>query len=249
MTSDSINLDQVSRELRSPALVIQNKGIIPMTTLSRLAAIAACCLCTGTIQAACLQDLGSLNDRYGDIHPSPPAQKRLWTEKKTALMLDDRGKEDLCHALVEDMGEQLDSLQRLKKISPPVHYDQDARQPVTDVEHLFRAGDIIGTPVINTASENLGIIEAVTFESRSGRIRYVVMDTGRLLDTEPTPVAIPWNRLSWIEGERVFVADTGRDSLRRAPDIGDYDWPDSVDSSWMKSSTAGAGDPRRRPRE
>jgi sporulation protein YlmC with PRC-barrel domain len=219
-----------------------------MSLSARLAAIAACCLCAGAVQAACLQELRSLAAEYGDIHPSAAAQKRLWTEKKTALMLNDRGKPALCHDLIKDMQEQLAELQRLDKISPPGHFEQDARQPVTDVEHLFRADDIIGTPVINTSNERLGIIEALTFESMSGRIRYVVIDSGRLLDAESRPVAIPWNKLSWIEGEHVFVVDTDRASLQQAPAIGDYDWPDSVDSSWMR----GADNPenlRRRPRE
>jgi|GEM_PF-6279291 len=212
----------------------------------RLAAALSLFVCISGVQAACVQDLQNLDSRYGDIRLTPLQQKRIWHEKNAALTLNKRGKADLCHDLIQDIGTQLRDLGKLDKDNPPVKYEQNARKPVSDTEHLFKAADIIGSPVINLSNDMLGIIEAVTFESMTGKISYVVMDSGHLLDTEPSPVAIPWDKLSWIDGEHVFVVDSSGNSLKRAPQIGANDWPDSVDSSWI-----GAGDDsaRDRPRE
>lgn len=218
-----------------------------MTPTVRLAVSLILFACMCGVQAACVQDLQNLDSRYGDIRLAPAQQKRIWHEKNAALALNRRGQADLCHDLIRDLGTRLQDLARLDKDSPPVHYEQNARKPVTDTEHLFKAADIIGSPVINLSSDVLGIIEAVTFESMSGKIAYVVMDSGHLLDTEPSPVAIPWNKLSWIDGEQVFVVDSSGTSLKEAPQIGANDWPDSVDSSWIGSGDYSARD--HRPRE
>lgn len=214
-----------------------------MNLSARLAASIVLFGCVCGVQAACVQDLQNLDSRYGDIRLTPAQQKHIWHEKNAALTLNKRGKSNLCHDLVQDIGNQLQDLVKLDKDSPPVKYEQDARKPVSDTEHLFKAADIIGSPVINLSSDVLGIIEAVTFESMTGKISYVVMDSGHLLDTEPSPVAIPWNKLSWIDGEHVFVVDSSGNSLKQAPQIGANDWPDSVDSSWI-----GTGDNTRRDR-
>jgi len=213
----------------------------------RLAASIALFGCMCGVQAACVQDLQNLDSRYGDTRLSAAQQKRIWHEKNAALTLNKRGKADLCHDLIQDIGNQLHDLGKLDKDSPPVQYEQNARKPVTDTEHLFKAADIIGSPVINLSNDVLGIIEAVTFESMSGKISYVVMDSGRLLDTEPSPVAIPWSKLSWIDGDQVFVVDSSGASLKQAPQIGADDWPDSVDSNWIGASDDSARD--RWPRE
>lgn len=202
----------------------------------------------GAAQADCLDDLQDLKAAYSDLRPAPAAQRRIWALKKMALTLNDKGRATACHDLIRDLKEQLRDMKRLSEIRTAFHYYQDARKPVTDTEHLFKAEDVIGSPVINVNNERLGIVEALTFQSRSGRIRYIVMDTAGLLSVDPRPVAVPWNKLSWIESDGVFVVDASRKSLQQAPAIGFTDWPGSVDSSWIAGTNDAATD-RQRPEE
>ena len=219
-----------------------------MYASARLAAAVSLFLFIGTVQADCLDDLQDLKAAYTDLRPAPAAQRRIWELKKMALTLNDRGRTAACQDLVRDLKEQLQNMKRLSEIRTDFHYDQDARKPVTDTEHMFRAKDIIGSPVINVNNDRLGIIEALTIGSETGKIRYIVMDSAGLLSTNPSPVAIPWNKLSWIESDGVFVVDADKSSLQQAPDIGSHDWPGSVDAGWMTKSRDPEDD-RQRPEE
>lgn len=215
---------------------------------ARCLTVAVLLLCINTVRADCLLDLATLNAAYPDLQPTPTDMRRIWETKHIALRLNGRNEAALCHDLIVDMHRKLAQMKRLGKLRPSFHYDQDSRKPVTDIAHLFRADDIIGSPVINTDNDALGIIEAVTFGAESGKIRYVVMDAGGILDPDPRPVAIPWNKLSWIQSDQVFVVDASRKSLQRAPAIGFTDWPGSVDSSWIAGTYDAAAD-RLRPEE
>jgi sporulation protein YlmC with PRC-barrel domain len=219
-----------------------------MHASARLTAAVFLFLFVGAVQADCLDDLQDLKAAYTDLHPAPSAQRRIWELKKMALTLNDRGRAAACHDLMRDLKEQLGDMKRLSEIRTTFHYDQDARTSVTDTEHLFKAEDIIGSPVINVNSERLGIVEALTFQSRSGRIHYIVMDTAGLLSADPHPVAVPWDKLSWIESDGVFVVDADKSSLQQAPGIGSHDWPGSVDAEWIKKSENPEED-RQRPEE
>jgi sporulation protein YlmC with PRC-barrel domain len=219
-----------------------------MHTTARLTAAVFLSLFVGAVQADCLDDLQDLKAAYTDLRPAPAAQRRIWALKKMALTLNDKGRATACHDLIRNLKEQLRDMKRLSEIRTAFHYDQDARKPVTDTEHLFRAENVIGSPVINVNNERLGIIEALTFQSRSGRIRYIVMDTAGLLSADPRPVAVPWNNLSWIESNGVFVVDADKSSLQQAPDIGSHDWPGSVNAEWITKSDS-PGEDRRRPEE
>jgi sporulation protein YlmC with PRC-barrel domain len=209
-------------------------------------AAAVLLLCFNTAWADCQQELAKLNTAYPDIRPVPSDLRWLWETKHTAMKLNDRNETTLCHKLIVDMQRHLAKMKALSNLRPSFHYDQDARKPVTNIAHLFRADDIIGSPVINADNNTMGIIEAVTFESESGRIHYVVMDAGGVLDPEPRPVAIPWNKLSWIQSDQVFVVDASRKSMQYAPAIGSTDWPGSVDASWIDGAYDVADD-RKRP--
>lgn len=224
------------------------RGAVPVSAAARCITAAVLFLCIHAVQADCMQDLGNLNAAFPDLRLAPMDQRHVWETKHTAMVLNERNETTLCHALIKDMQRQLVQLKRLKKLRPSFHYDQDARKPVTDTEHLFRADDIIGSPVINTGNDTLGIIEAVTLEAETGKIQYVVMDAGGLLAPEPRPVAIPWEKLSWIQSDQVFVVDTSRKSLQQAPAIGSNDWPGSVDAGWI-AGTYDAADDRQRPAE
>jgi hypothetical protein len=95
-------------------------------------------------------------------------------------------------------------------------------------EHQF-AGDnrhelissrrVEGTPVYNAAGDRLGAIHSVMIEKRSGQVAYALMSFGGVLGFAEHVHPLPWDMLTYDIDRNAYVADIGKDELKKAPKL------------------------------
>ena len=97
---------------------------------------------------------------------------------------------------------------------------------------VLSAGTIVGDRVKNVAGDDLGIIDELMIDTRSGRVAYAVLSFGGFLGIGNKLFAIPWNALRMNPMDRTFVLDAGREQLENAPGFDKDNWPDMADERW-----------------
>lgn len=92
-------------------------------------------------------------------------------------------------------------------------------RPVTERERGMRADTITGTDVRNPQDENLGSVEDVVFDPRTGDIAYVVVSRGGFLGIGEDHVAVPWQQLRVTPNLDTFVLNMREGQLEAAPKV------------------------------
>ena len=100
------------------------------------------------------------------------------------------------------------------------------------VQPVMSAGAMIGKGVASLQGEELGRIEAVMIESRSGRAIYAVLSFGAWMGINDKLFPIPWNLLRFDQERRWFVLTLVRERLKTAPAFDRRDWPRMGDREW-----------------
>lgn len=116
----------------------------------------------------------------------------------------------------------------------------DANRPL----ERLTATSIIGDKVENPQGDDLGVIENLMINVRSGRVEYAVVEYGSVLGIGGKLFAIPFNELRVVPERRVFVVNRDKDYLRMSPGFDKNHWPDTndhtyygdVDSYWGTAS-------------
>ncbi len=98
-----------------------------------------------------------------------------------------------------------------------------------------RASAVIGADVRNPANENLGSIEDLVVDAKTGKIHYAVLSFGGLLGIGDKLFAIPINALQAKADDEKFVLDATKERLKAAPGFNKKNWPDFADASFRKS--------------
>lgn len=101
---------------------------------------------------------------------------------------------------------------------------------------LVRANkDVCGKDVKNNADEDLGNIKDIMLDKVSGRVAYVVLESGSFLGLGGKYFAVPWNMFHYDEGEECFRANINAERLKNAPGFDKDNWPDMTNRSWGQS--------------
>ena len=116
----------------------------------------------------------------------------------------------------------------------------DANRPL----ERLTATSIIGDKVENPQGENLGTIDNLMINIRTGRVEYAVLEYGSVLGIGGKLFAIPFDELRVAPERRVFVVNRDKEYLRMSPGFDKNHWPDTndhtyygdVDSYWGTSS-------------
>lgn len=98
-----------------------------------------------------------------------------------------------------------------------------------ETERLIASDKVEGTSVRNPRGDDLGTIERVMIDKRSGRVAYAVMTFGGILGMGESYHAVPWSMLRYNESLDAYELDLTEDQLRNAPTqrgAGDFDWSD-----------------------
>ena len=94
---------------------------------------------------------------------------------------------------------------------------------------------VIGSKVVNAQNEDLGKIEDLVIDARSGRIVYAVLSFGGFLGMGDKYFAIPWNAFQLDLSEKRAVLNVAKNVLENAPGFDKDAWPNMADSTWGAS--------------
>lgn len=114
-------------------------------------------------------------------------------------------------------------------------------QTVTRVTEVRRGDDfgmptrwekttsVVGRKVVTTTREDLGKVEDVVVDPRSGRILYGVLSFNPTVGVGEKLYAIPWNSLELPADNTTVVLKVERDRLKSAPSFERTQWPNFDD--------------------
>ena len=91
---------------------------------------------------------------------------------------------------------------------------------------------LLGNQVVDRSGEEVGRIQELMIDPRSGRVTYAVMSLGGLLGLGEKLFAVPWVSLELDAEKDRFVMDVDRERLRQAPGFDKDDWPNMGDTYW-----------------
>ena len=95
--------------------------------------------------------------------------------------------------------------------------------------------NVIDKDVKNTAQEDLGTIKEVMLDKISGRVAYVVLESGTFLGMGGKLFAIPWHSITYDKNNECFILNVDKDRLKDAPGFDKDHWPDMADRTWGQS--------------
>jgi len=97
---------------------------------------------------------------------------------------------------------------------------------------LLSTDTIKRTPVRGSDGEDLGKIEELMLDTRSGEVEYAVLSFGGFLGMGDKLFAIPWQMLSLDTDREEMVLPVDKKVLEDAPGFDKNDWPDFADPTW-----------------
>src|SRR5580765_5272479 len=108
--------------------------------------------------------------------------------------------------------------------------DDPAQNPgvAVDQTHVsiardFRTADIIGLPVKNNKHEDLGKIDDLVIDMKTGEVRYAAIAYGGVAGIGSKLFAVPWQKMTFMFGEpnkansRHFMFDASKEHFENAP--------------------------------
>jgi sporulation protein YlmC with PRC-barrel domain len=97
-----------------------------------------------------------------------------------------------------------------------------------------RASKVIGADVQNKANEDVGDINDLVVNTRTGRVSYAVMSHGGVLGMGDKLFAVPMDSLATKADSDKFVLDVTKDQLKNAPGFDKNNWPDFASTDFRK---------------
>lgn len=119
--------------------------------------------------------------------------------------------------------------------------DDKDNQANVNVAHVFRSAEFIGLPVMNKAGENLGKIDDLVIDMKSGEVFYAALAHGGVAGIGSKLFAVPFEKMTFVFGEpskansRHFVFDVTKDQLAKTEGFDSSHWPNVADPQWGAS--------------
>lgn len=98
---------------------------------------------------------------------------------------------------------------------------------------LLSAGSLAGTPVTNMAGEDLGHLEEIMLDLRTGNVAYAVISFGGILGIGSKLFAVPWQALQIDQDEEQMIMDVDKELLENAPGFDEDNWPNTAEPTWL----------------
>lgn len=92
--------------------------------------------------------------------------------------------------------------------------------------------NVINKDVKNTAKEDLGEITEVVLDKQTGKVAYVVLESGSFLGMGGKLFALPWNSIRYSANDECFILDVDKERFKKAPGFNKDHWPDLADKTY-----------------
>lgn len=111
--------------------------------------------------------------------------------------------------------------------------DDEAIAPLT-MRASRISGTVTGMEVENPAGEDVGRIEDLVVDMRTGKVTYAAVSTGGFLGIGDRLHAVPFEalQLAQRDDDHLFLLDVDRERLRNAPGFDKDNWPNFADRQW-----------------
>ncbi len=106
------------------------------------------------------------------------------------------------------------------------------RRASAQAPQVMSSTDLINDEVTNNAGENLGRIEKLMVDLRTGNVLYAVLSYGSLLAAKKY-IAVPWQALNFSHHDKRFVLNIEKDRLGEAPVFDQSRWPEQAEPGWI----------------
>jgi sporulation protein YlmC with PRC-barrel domain len=100
---------------------------------------------------------------------------------------------------------------------------------------LVKSAEVIGVSVKNSKNENLGKIEEIVLDKKTGQTSYVVLSFGGILGLGNKLFALPWHAISYDVDNDCFILNESKERLENAPGFDKSNWPNMADKAWNDS--------------
>lgn len=100
---------------------------------------------------------------------------------------------------------------------------------------IVNAENVIGVNVKNTQDENMGEVEAVMLDKKTGQVAYVVLSYGGFLGMGDKLFALPWGIFSYDAEDDCFKIPLDKEKLQNSPGFDKDRWPDMSSNEWSNS--------------
>lgn len=120
-----------------------------------------------------------------------------------------------------------------------IHVDGDDNDLPDGAERewLFRGQSLINTSVMDSRHEEIGVVNDVVVDLRSGNVRYMAVEYPTLGGRDKL-FAVPWDRFQLARQENggyYLVVDIEDEIFERAPGFSRSKWPNFADRRWAES--------------
>lgn len=99
-----------------------------------------------------------------------------------------------------------------------------------------KATDLTGKSIRNAASEDLGTLQDIVVDAKSGRILYGVVSYGGFMGLGDKLFAVPWHSLELPTDAKKFVLEVDQERLKSAEGFNQNQWPNFADERWATSN-------------
>ena len=96
----------------------------------------------------------------------------------------------------------------------------------------FTAKKLIGDPVVSPRGEDLGKIEDLVIDPKTGRVDYAVLSFGGFLGVGDKLFAVPLEAMKMSPEEKRFILDVDKERLKQAPGFDKNNWPEASDRAF-----------------
>jgi uncharacterized protein YrrD len=103
--------------------------------------------------------------------------------------------------------------------------------------YLTRASELvlIGLPVKTTEGEDVGKVEDLILDAKTGNVEYVVVATPGLAGSQEKLVAVPAVAFAFPGNRRTLVVAVSKKKIEAAPSFRKDQWPQMADGQWRTS--------------
>lgn len=109
-----------------------------------------------------------------------------------------------------------------------------SKDAATTTPTYMKGSAVVGMDLHNRQDEDLGEVEDLMIDTKTGRIGYAVLGFGGVMGMGEKLFAVPWQALNYNNQAKQFVLDVDKDKLKTAPGFDKDNWPDMTDVRWSK---------------